>query len=375
MTQPIPFIDLQAQRRRLGEPLEAAIKAAVEGGQWILGPQVTQIEKDLCAFAGVKHTIACANGTDALLLVLRAWGVGPGDAVFVPAFTFAATGEVVALAGAAPVFVDVLPDTFNMDPASLEAAIALVRRDGKLTPRVVMPVDLFGQPADYRALAPIAAREGLKLFCDTAQGFGCLLDGRRAGAIGDAAATSFFPAKPLGCYGDGGAIFTDSDELDFLLRSLRMHGQGEDRYEHPRIGMNSRLDTIQAAILIEKLKIFPDEIEARNRVAARYNAAFAGSNHVVAPRVIEGATSTWAQYTIQVDDRAKFQADLKAAGVPTAVYYPIPLSRQVAYARYPSAPTPVSEALGSKVVSLPMHPYLDEATQDRIISAVLQSAG
>ena len=299
----------------------------------------------------------------------------PGAALPKALLASADIGEVVAQAGASPVFVDVLPDTFNMDPASLEAAIALVKRDGKLTPKVVMPVDLFGQPADYRALAPIAAREGLKLFCDTAQGFGGLLDGRRAGAIGDAAATSFFPAKPLGCYGDGGAIFTDSDELDFLLRSLRMHGQGEDRSEHPRSGMTSRLDTSQAAILIEKLKIFPDEIEARNRVADRYNAAFAGSNCIAPPRVIEGATSTWAQYPIQVADRAKFQADLKAAGVPTAVYYPIPLSRQVAYAHYPSAPTPVSEALGSRVVSLPMHPYLDAATQDRIIAAVLQSAG
>ncbi len=375
MSDPIPFIDLQAQRRRLGEPLNAAIRAAVEGGQWILGPQVAQLEKDLAAWAGVKHAIACANGTDALLLVLRAWGVGPGDAVFVPAFTFAASGEVVALAGATPVFVDVLPDTFNMDPASLEAAIALVKRDGKLTPKVVMPVDLFGQPADYRALAPIAAREGLKLFCDTAQGFGGLLDGKRAGAIGDAAATSFFPAKPLGCYGDGGACFTNDDGLKELLLSLRMHGQGSDRYEHIHIGYNSRLDTIQAAILIEKLKIFDDEIEQRNAVARRYNEAFAGSNRIQIPVMIDGATSTWAQYTLQVEDRAKFQADLKAAGVPTMVYYPIPLSRQKAYAHYPSAPTPVSEALSSRVVSLPIHPYLEEAAQNRVIAAVLQSAG
>jgi len=375
LTQPIAFIDLQAQRKRLGEPLNRAIQAAVEGGQWILGPQVTQFEKDIAAWAGVKHAVACANGTDALLLVLKAWGVGAGDAVFVPAFTFAATGEVVALAGASPVFVDVLPDTFNMDSASLEAAIALVKKDGKLKPKAVMPVDLFGQPADYRALEPIARREGLKLFCDTAQGFGGLLDGVRAGAIGDAAATSFFPAKPLGCYGDGGAMFTNDDGLKDLLLSLRMHGQGSDRYEHVHVGYNSRLDTIQAAILIEKLKIFEDEIARRNAVAARYNAAFAASNRIVVPRVIAGATSTWAQYTLQVEDRAKFQADLKAAGVPTAVYYPIPLSKQKAYAHFPSAPTPVSEALSAKVVSLPMHPYMDEATQDRIIAAVLQSVG
>jgi len=375
VADPIQFIDLQAQRRRLGAPLEAAIKAAVEGGQWILGPQVSQLERDLAAWAGVKHAIACANGTDALLLILRAWDIGPGDAVFVPAFTFAASGEVVVLAGATPVFVDVLPDTFNMDPASLEAAIALVKRDGKLSPKAVMPVDLFGQPADYRALAPIAAREGLKLLCDTAQGFGGLWDGKRAGAIGDAAATSFFPAKPLGCYGDGGACFTNDDTLKDLLLSIRMHGQGSDRYEHVRIGLNSRLDTIQAAILIEKLKIFQDEIDARNAVARRYNEAFKGSIRIVAPHVVEGAVSTWAQYTLKVENRAKFQADLKAAGVPTAVYYPIPLSKQKAYAHFPGAPTPVSEALSQKVVSLPMHPYLDTATQDRIIAAVLDSTG
>lgn len=375
MADPIQFIDLQAQRRRLGAPLEVAIKAAVEGGQWILGPQVSQLERDLAAWAGVKHAIACANGTDALLLILRAWDIGPGDAVFVPAFTFAASGEVVVLAGATPVFVDVLPDTFNMDPASLEAAIALVKRDGKLSPKAVMPVDLFGQPADYRALSPIAAREGLKLLCDTAQGFGGLWDGQRAGAIGDAAATSFFPAKPLGCYGDGGACFTNDDTLKDLLLSIRMHGQGSDRYEHVRIGLNSRLDTIQAAILIEKLKIFQDEIDARNAVARRYNEAFKGSNRIVAPHVVEGAVSTWAQYTLKVENRAKFQADLKAAGVPTAVYYPIPLSKQKAYAHFPGAPTPVSEALSQTVVSLPMHPYLDTATQDRIIAAVLDSTG
>jgi dTDP-4-amino-4,6-dideoxygalactose transaminase len=375
VSQPIAFIDLQAQRRRLGAPLETAIRTAVEGGQWILGPQVAQLERDLAAWAGVKHAITCANGTDALLLVLKAWGVGPGDAVFVPAFTFAATAEVVALAGAAPVFVDVLPDSFNMDPASLEAAIALVRKAGKLIPKVVMPVDLFGQPADYRALAPIAAREGLKLFCDTAQGFGGLLDGKRAGAIGDAAATSFFPAKPLGCYGDGGAMFTNDDGLKDLLLSLRMHGQGADRYEHVHVGYNSRLDTIQAAILIEKLKIFEDEIEKRGRVAKRYNDALAGSDRVSVPVVIAGATSTWAQYTLKVENRAKFLADLKQAGVPTAVYYPIPLSRQKAYAHYPSAPIPVSEALSGQVVSLPMHPYLDEASQGRIIAAALASLG
>ena len=375
MAAPIPFIDLQAQRCRLGEPLNKAIAAAVEGGAWIMGPQVATFEAQLAEFAGVKHAIACANGTDALLIVLMAWNIGPGDAVFVPTFTFAATGEIVALAGASPVFVDVLEDTYNMDPASLEAAIALVKREGKLKPRAIIPVDLFGQPADYRALEPIARREGLKMLCDTAQAFGARYHGKVTGSIGDAAATSFFPAKPLGCYGDGGASFTNDDGLADLLKSIRNHGAGADRYENVRIGMNSRLDTIQAAILIEKLKIFPEEIELREKVARRYNAGLGKSNRIRVPTVIAGAQSTWAQYTIQVPDRAKLQDDLKEKGIPTAVYYPIPMSAQKGYAQYPSAPVPVAEKIGKTVVSLPMHPYLDEATQDRIVEAVLESIG
>ena len=338
-----------------------------------MGPQVAELEEKLAAFAGVKHCIACANGTDALLIVLRAWNIGPGDAVFVPAFTFAASAEVVALVGASPVFVDVLEDTFNMDPSSLEAAIAMVRRDGKLFPRVVMPVDLFGQPANYRLIEPIARHEGLKMLCDTAQAFGGSIDGRRTGAIGDAAATSFFPAKPLGCYGDGGATFTNDDELAELLRSIRIHGQGSDKYENVRIGVNSRLDTIQAAILLEKLNIFSDELERREAVARRYSRALGQSNQIRVPRVLDGAQSTWAQYTIQVSDRGGLQAALKAKGIPTAVYYPMPLSRQKGYASYPSAATPVSETLSNAVISLPMHPYLDEAAQDFIIAAVLSA--
>lgn len=373
MSAPIPFIDLQAQRRRLGAPLDRAILDAVASGAWVMGPEVAELEKRLAEFAGVKHCIACANGTDALLIVLRGWNIGPGDAVFVPTFTFAASGEVVALAGATPVFVDVLEDTYNMDPASLEAAIAMVKREGKLTPRAVMPVDLFGQPADYRMLAPIAVREGLKMLCDTAQGFGGLLDGRRTGGIGDAASTSFFPAKPLGCYGDGGAAFTNDDDLAEILRSIRIHGQGSDKYENVRIGVNSRLDTIQAAILLKKLDIFPDELEKRETIAQRYNAALAPSNRIRVPRVVEGAQSSWAQYTIQVPDRDKLQAALKALGIPTAVYYPIPLSAQKGYAHFPSTPIPVSERISKTVVALPMHPYLDAATQDRIIAAVLEN--
>jgi dTDP-4-amino-4,6-dideoxygalactose transaminase len=373
MTAPIQFIDLQAQRRRLGEGLERSIMDAVRGGQWVMGPQVVEFEKRLSEFAGVKHTIACANGTDALLIVLRAWEIGPGDAVFVPAFTFAASAEVVALVGASPVFVDVLEDTYNMDPGSLESAIATIKRNGKLKARAVMPVDLFGQTADYRVIEPICKREGLKMLCDAAQGFGALLDGRRAGGIGDAASTSFFPAKPLGCYGDGGATFTNDDALAETLRSIRVHGQGSDKYENVRVGVNSRLDTIQAAILIEKLNAFPEEIGMRQTIARRYTNAFRASNRIVAPRVIDGAQSTWAQYTIQVPDRAKLQADLKAKGIPTAVYYPIPLSSQKGYAHFPSAPTPVSDRICKTVVSLPMHPDLDAATQDRIIDAVLEA--
>jgi dTDP-4-amino-4,6-dideoxygalactose transaminase len=371
----IPFIDLQAQRRRLGATLSRAIEAAVEGGQWVMGPQVRELEEKLAQFVGVKHALACANGTDALMIVLRAWNVGPGDAVFVPTFTFAASAEVVALVGATPVFVDVLEDTYNMDPASLEAAIAMVKRDGKLKARVVMPVDLFGQAADYRKLEAIVARERLLMLCDAAQGFGALLDGRRAGGIGDAASTSFFPAKPLGCFGDGGASFTNDDGLIEILQSIRIHGQGTDKYENVRIGVNSRLDTIQAAILLEKMKIFPEELELRDRIAKRYNEALGRSNQIRVPRVIDGAQSTWAQYTLQVPDRDKLQTDLKAKGIPTAIYYPVPLNAQKGYAHFPSAPVPVSERICKTVISLPMHPYLDEATQDRIVEAVLESVG
>ena len=374
MPEQIPFIDMQAQRRRMGDSLTRAIAEAVEGGQWILGPQVAALEERLASFVSVKHAVACANGTDALLLVLKAWDIGPGDAVFVPAFTFAATAEVVALAGASPVFVDVEDDTFNISLLSLQNALAMVRKDGALRPRAVIPVDLYGQPADYNRLEPFVERENLLMLCDVAQAYGASYRGRFAGSIGHAATTSFYPAKPLGCYGDGGACFTNDSALADALRSLRMHGQGADRYEHPRIGLNSRLDTIQAAILLEKLKIFPDEVIARDRIAARYNQGLK-SNRIQTPVVIDGAKSVWAQYTIQVDNRAKLQADLKDQGIPTAVHYPIALSKQGAYADFPSVPTPNSEKLAQRVVSLPMHPYLDEKTQDRIIEAVLKSVG
>jgi len=365
----IPFIDLEAQRERIGPRMDEAILRVVHHGRYIMGPEVAELEQRLAAFCGAKHCVTCANGTDALGLVLMAWGVRPGDAVFVPAFTFVATAEVVAWLGATPVFVDVLEDTFNMDPASLEQGIAAACAMD-LTPRAVIPVDLFGQPADYRQILPVAGAHDLLVLADAAQSFGAMLDNRAVGTIGHATATSFFPAKPLGCYGDGGAVFTDDDDLAATLHSLRVHGQGSDKYDNVRIGINGRLDTIQAAVLIEKLAVFPEEVEARDAVARRYGEQL--SDQVRTPDLAPGATSVWAQYTIQVDDRAALQAALKEGGVPSAVYYPIPLSRQTGYRHYPTVPggVPVSEALSARVLSLPMHPYLGEADQDVVAQAV-----
>ncbi|MDD3444731.1 MAG: DegT/DnrJ/EryC1/StrS family aminotransferase [Zavarzinia sp.] len=368
-TAPIPFIDLKTQRARLGSAVDEAILKVVNHGAYIMGPEVAALEEELSQFCGAKHVLSCANGTDALGLVLMALGVGPGDAVFVPAFTFVATAEVVAWVGATPVFVDVRESDFNMDPAHLAASIKWARENG-LKPVGVIPVDLFGQPADYPAIMPIAEAEGLWTMSDAAQSFGAKLNNRAVGTYGIATSTSFFPAKPLGCYGDGGAVFTDDDDLIEVLRSLRVHGQGLDKYENVRIGINGRLDTIQAAVLLEKLKIFPDEIEARARVAARYNEGLA--DVAVVPRVREGATSVWAQYTLVLEDRDRVATACRAANVPTAIYYPIPLSHQRGYQQYPSGPggVPVSEKLSAKVLSLPMHPYLAPDVQDRIIQVV-----
>ncbi|WP_428030569.1 DegT/DnrJ/EryC1/StrS family aminotransferase [Ancylobacter sp.] len=368
---PIPFVDIAAQRARLGSRVDDAVARVLTHCRFINGPEVTELEQQLAAFAGAKHAVACSSGTDALAMILMAWGVKPGDAVFCPAFTFCATAEVVPWVGATPVFVDILEDTFNMDPASLEAAILVAKQKG-LTPKVVVPVDLFGQPADMDAIEAVAKAHGLKVLCDTAQGFGATWNGRRTGSFGDATATSFFPAKPLGCYGDGGAVFTDDDDLVPVLRSVREHGQGVDKYENVRLGMTGRLDTIQAAILLEKLAIFEDEIAARQRVAARYNAALA--DVCVVPAVDPRATSIWAQYTIRLPHgvRDGLAAALQKEGVPTAVYYRLPMHRQPAYAQYPAAGNglPVCEKLAGEVISLPMHPYLDEAAQDRVITAV-----
>jgi dTDP-4-amino-4,6-dideoxygalactose transaminase len=367
----IPFIDVAAQRRRLGGSIDAAIARVLGHCQFILGPEVRAFEAELTKFCGAKHAVTCASGTDALVLALRARGIGPGDAVICPSFTFCATAEVAALVGATPVFVDVDAATFNIDTTKIVGAIAVAKRAG-LTPKAIIPVDLFGLAADHTAVAAAAEAEGLFILDDAAQGFGATFNNRRLGTFGHATATSFFPAKPLGCYGDGGAVMTDDDAMADDLRSLRMHGQGSDRYDNIRIGLASRLDTVQAAILSEKLKIFPDEIEARNRVARCYSEAL--GDIVIVPQVPPGSTSVWAQYTIRVGGggRDKLAVALKAEGIPTAIYYPIPLHRQQAYKHFPvgEGGVAVSDQLAGEVISLPMHAYLDEPTQGRIIDAV-----
>ncbi len=369
---PIEFIDLGAQRRRLGRRVDEAILRVVDHGKYIMGPEVAIFEQELAAFCGAKHVLSCANGTDALGLALMAKGIKPGQAVLVPSFTFAATAEVVAWFDAVPVFVDVLEHTFNMDPVSLEAGIATAKRLG-LEPAGIIPVDLFGLPAGYDEILAIAAAHRLWVICDAAQSFGASYKGRNVGTLGDITTTSFFPAKPLGCYGDGGAVFTDDDDIAAVLKSLRVHGQGSDKYDNVRIGMNARLDTIQAAVLSQKLSIFADEIEARNQVAARYRDLLVDIVNI--PDIPDGDTSVWAQYTVRLPnsrDRDTVAAQLKEAGVPTAVYYAKPLHQQTAYRDYPIAGNglPVSDRLAAEVLSLPMHPYLAEPTQRRIADAL-----
>jgi len=368
---PIPFVDVIAQRSRLGSKIDEAISRVLAHCQFIMGPEVRALEAELAAFCGASHVITAASGTDALRLVLMAKGIGPGDAVFCPAFTFCATAEAVALLGATPVFVDVEASTFNIDPKSLERAIATAQRLG-LVPKAAFPVDLFGMPADYDTINAIANAEGLFVLADAAQSFGATYKERFVGTLAPATATSFFPSKPLGCYGDGGAVFTDDPELAEIIESLRVHGQGKDKYDNVRLGLTGRLDSIQAAVLIEKIKIFPDEIAARQRVARRYNMSL--GNLAVVPRVSDQMTSVWAQYTIRLAPgrRDRLAAELASQGIPTAIYYPKPLHRQEAYRRYPvvDGGVPVSDQLADEVLSLPMHAYLDEPTQDRIIEAL-----
>src|SRR5579863_8250792 len=368
----IPFIDVAAQRRRLGRAIDDAVARVLTHCQFVQGPEVREFEAALAAFAGARHAIGCASGTDALLLVLMAWEIGRGDAVICPSFTYHATAEMVALLGATPIIADVAPETFNLNSASCERAIATAIKRG-LKPRAIIPVDLFGLPADHDAIGAIAAAHGLLVLDDAAQGFGATYRGKKLGALATATATSFFPAKPLGCYGDGGAVFTDDDALAARIRSLRVHGEGAvDKYDAARIGITGRLDSIQAAVLIEKLKIFPEEIVSRNRVAVGYSEALADVATV--PRVGNESTSIWAQYTIRLAPgrRDGLAAALKAQGIPTAVYYRKPLHLQEAYSRYPVADggAPVSEQLADEVISLPMHAYLETAVQDRIVAAV-----
>ncbi|MEM0929376.1 MAG: DegT/DnrJ/EryC1/StrS aminotransferase family protein [Pseudomonadota bacterium] len=383
----IAFIDLQAQRAQIADKVDAAIARVLEHGRFIMGPEVAALEEQLSAFSGAAYTVGCGNGTDALALPLMAWDVKPGDAVYCPSFTFTATAEVVPWLGASPVFIDIDPVTYNIDPTSLEAAIEDTLAKGELTPKAIIAVDLFGQPADYPSIKAIADRYGLKLIADSAQGFGCTIGGQHPIEWADAVTTSFFPAKPLGCYGDGGAVQTNDKDLAELLDSLRIHGKAmpaeieaaswdhDPRYLNPRIGMNSRLDSMQAGILIEKLAIFADEIEKRQAIAERYNEGLAP--HVLqVPGVMQGYQSVWAQYTIEVNGRADVQAALRDKGIPTAVYYPVPMHQQPPYERFPTAPggLPVTDAKAKTVMSLPMHPYLDHATQDEIIAGVIEAA-
>lgn len=376
MKQTIPFIDLESQYQRIKSKVDAAVLRVLAHGTYIMGPEIQLLEKQLSAFTGAKHAISCANGTDALILGLMAKNVKPGDAVLVPSFTFAATAEVVAFLGATPLFVDVLPDTFNMDPESLKKGVLAAKKHG-LRPVGVITVDLFGQAADYASIGDIAKNNGLWIMADCAQSFGATYQQKSVCGCDffDIATTSFFPAKPLGCYGDGGAVFTNDDQLAALMKSYRVHGQGSDKYDNERIGLNARLDTIQASILIEKLAIFPDEIKARNTVAERYNQGLSGS--VQTPFVRNDCLSVWAQYTLLLSpkiNRSHLIEALKAKGIPSVVYYPKPLHQQKGYKHFPCAndghSLPVSESLSANVFSLPMSAYVTNEQVDFIVDSV-----
>ena len=386
----IPFIDLQSQFKRIQPELEERVIAVLRSGQYILGPEVDLFEHKLAEFAGVKHAVACSSGSDALLIALMAKGIGPGDAVFTSTFTYFATAEAIALLGATPIFVDIDISTFNIDPASLNSAIIALRECNtlnsslpkwpaeklrSLTPKGVITVDLFGLPANHERINAIAAEHGLFVLEDAAQGLGGEVNGCRAGTLAEVGCTSFFPAKPLGCYGDGGALFTNDDDLANLFRSIRVHGQGSDRYENVRLGMTGRLDAIQAAVLIPKLGVFPDELNERQRVAATYEKLISSSTvDVITPQVPDGYCSAWAQYSVLATDQAARQVildRLKLAGVPTMIYYTKPLHLQKAFTKlgYQVGDFPVSEQASERIFSLPMHPYLD----NKVIAAIVQA--
>lgn len=373
------FVDLKAQYSALKKEIDAGVMGVMAHGRYIMGPEVAQLEEALCRSTGSKYCVTCANGTDALQMALMVWGIGPGDAVFVPSFTFMSTAEVVSLVGATPVFVDIEADTFNIDPNCLEAAIERVISEGKLSAKAIIPVDLFGQCADYDRIIPIARKHGLYVLEDGAQGFGGTINGRKACTFGDISTTSFFPAKPLGCYGDGGAVFTDNEEWYELLKSIRIHGKGTMKYDNVRVGLNARLDTMQAAILLPKLRAFDEyELAARQKWADMYSSLLGGE--LTVPTLPEGFTSSWAQYTIMLDpshDREAIQAELKAQGIPTMVYYWRGLHQQPSYAHlgYEAGSLPVCEEACRRVLSLPMHPYLDEESVKTVAAALLKACG
>jgi dTDP-4-amino-4,6-dideoxygalactose transaminase len=372
-TPPIPFLDLKAQQARISVDLRRRLEGVLAHCQFVLGPEVAELEGELASFCGARHCVSVSSGTDALQIAMMAEEIGRGDAVFLPAFTYTATAEVPLLLGATPVFVDVDPRTFQIDPAHLSARVREVRANGALRPRAVIGVDLFGQPADWPALAEIATAEGLFTLDDCAQSFGASLHKRRLGAMADATATSFFPSKPLGAYGDGGALFTESDERAALYRSLRTHGEGTTRYEVLRTGMNGRLDTLQAAVLLAKLAVFDDELAARRRIADAYDARL--GNAVTIPARVPDSDSAWAIYAILLKDgaaRDRIQTGLRGVGVPTAIYYPRPLHTQPAYRdAHDGAALPVSEDLATRILALPIHPDLTDADVARICDAVL----
>ena len=370
----IQFIDIGAQYKILKKDIDDNIQKVLNHGKFIMGPEISELENKLSEYVRVKHCISTSSGTDALLMPLMAWGIGPGDAVFTSTFTFAATAEVISLLGATPVFADIDPDTFNLDPEKLEQVIKKVFKGGQFTPKAIIPVDLFGLPADYDKIEAIAKKYKLKILEDAAQGFGGLYKGRRAGAFGDAAVTSFFPAKPLGCYGDGGAIFTENDELAAVLKSIRIHGKGKDKYDNIRIGLNARLDTLQAAILLPKLRAFIQyEFAARNKFAEMYTKGLEST--LKTPTIPDGMTSSWAQYSVLAGDeeeRTMLQEKLKESGIPTMIYYCKPLHLQDAYAMlgYKKGDFPVTEDVCGRIFSLPMHPYLTEDLIEKIITII-----
>lgn len=381
------FIDLSLQQKRIRFQLEKSILGVLDHGQYIMGAEIKQLEKQLAEFIGVRHAVSCSSGTDALLLALMAYGVGPGDAIFTSPFTFIATAEVIQLIGATPVFVDIDAATFNIDPKQLYKAITAVKektsskyplpkdRALNLVPRGVIAVDLFGLPADYSSVNQIAQAHGLCVIEDAAQSFGAECHGKKACSLADIGCTSFFPAKPLGCYGDGGMCFTDDEQLAAVMDSVRVHGKGSDKYDNVRIGINGRLDTLQAAVLLSKFSIFPEEVELRQHIAKRYNELLSGIDHLTIPLLPSGCKSAWAQYSLlAVDDehRTRLQNELKQAGVPTAIYYPKPLHLQTAFAHlgYNRGDFPVSEGAARRIFSLPMHPYLDINDQEMIAKTI-----